>query len=83
MPLLTGNGRSNHGQILAKAAAMSEAGRLTPMMNERQCDTDEIAAAFSTVAAGSLGRVVVKITASWTRCATINHGIAGINAEKP
>lgn len=59
LPLLTGEGRRHHGEILTKATALIEAGKLRPLLNERSFSTDEIAAAHAAVEAGALGKVVV------------------------
>jgi len=61
LPLLTGAGRAHHGEILARAAALAEAGKLRPLLNERTFSTAEIDAAHALVASGSLGKVVVEI----------------------
>jgi NADPH:quinone reductase-like Zn-dependent oxidoreductase len=60
-PLITGNGREHHGKILAQAAALAEAGKLTPFLNEKCFSTADINAAYTIVEAGSLGKVVVDI----------------------
>ena len=61
LPLLIGEGRAHHGEILTRAAALAETGKLRPLLNERTFSTAEIAAAHAVVAAGSLGKVVVEI----------------------
>jgi NADPH2:quinone reductase len=60
-PLLTGEGRARHGQILAQAAKFTEAGKLRPLLSEQRFSTAEIAAAHMLVESGSLGKVVVEI----------------------
>lgn len=62
LPLLTGEGREHHGEILVQAARMAEAGELKPLLYERVFQTTEIEAAHSAVTAGSLGKVVVQIS---------------------
>jgi NADPH:quinone reductase len=42
LPLITGRGRAHHGEILAQAAALAEAGRLRPLLNERQFSIVEL-----------------------------------------
>ena len=59
LPILTGEGRPHHGEILAKAAALVEAGKLLPLLNERIHSRGEIAAAHTLVESGALGKVVV------------------------
>jgi NADPH2:quinone reductase len=61
LPLITGNGRAHHGKILAQIAALAEAGKLTPLLHKRYFSTADIDAAYTTVEAGSLGKVVVDI----------------------
>jgi NADPH2:quinone reductase len=60
-PLLTGEGRAHHGEILAKAAGLAEAGKLRPLLSEHHFSTSEIAAAHALVESGALGKVVVEI----------------------
>jgi len=60
-PLISGEGRKHHGEILAQVASLAEAGKLKPLLNERQFSTAEIAAAHTLVEAGALGKVVVEI----------------------
>jgi hypothetical protein len=36
LPLITGENRAHHGKILAQAAALAEAGKLRPLINERR-----------------------------------------------
>ena len=61
LPLTTGEGRAHHGEILTRAAALAEAGKLRPLLNERSFSTSDIAAAHTLVASGSVGKVVVEI----------------------
>jgi NADPH:quinone reductase len=61
LPMITGEGRAHHGEILAHASALAEAGNLKPLLNDRSFSTGEIDAAFRCVASGSLGKVVVII----------------------
>ena len=61
LPLLTGEGRAHHGEILTRASALAEAGQLTPLLSEQKFSTSNIAAAHALVEAGSLGKVVVDI----------------------
>jgi len=60
LPLLTGIGRSHHGQILHKAADLAEKGQLKPLLNEQPFGLDNIASAYDLVAKGSLGKVVLE-----------------------
>jgi NADPH:quinone reductase len=61
LPLITGEGRAHHGEILARAAELAEAGKLTPFLNEQRFSTGEIAAAHALVESGAFGKVVVEI----------------------
>ena len=61
LPLITGEGRAHHGEILTRAAELCEAGKLRPLLNEQRFTTADIAAAHALVEAGSLGKVVVEI----------------------
>ena len=61
LPLLTGEGRAHHGEILTRAAALAEAGKLRPLLSEQRFSTADIAAAHALVASGSVGKVIVEI----------------------
>ena len=61
LPLITGENRAHHGQILARAASIAEAGGLTPLLGDEVFGVSNIEAAFARVAAGSLGKVVVEM----------------------
>ena len=63
-PLITGKGRAQHGRILAQAAALAEAGKLTPLLNEQHFSTADIAAAHALVGKGAPGKVVIDVGAS-------------------
>jgi len=60
MPLITGFGQGHHGEILRRAAALVDEGKLRPLMNEQSFSTSEIEAAHALVASGALGKVVVE-----------------------
>jgi len=61
LPLITGEGRAHHGEILAQASAFAEKGKLKPLLNERRFSTADIATAHALVASGSLGKVVIEL----------------------
>ena len=61
LPLITGENRAHHGEILARAASMAEAGKLKPLLSDEKFTESDIDAAFARVSAGSLGKVVVEI----------------------
>jgi hypothetical protein len=44
LPLLTGLGRSHHGEILRQAAALAEAGALRPLLHDRSSSLTDVAA---------------------------------------
>lgn len=60
LPLITGEGRAHHGKILAQAAALAEAGKLKPLLNEQHFSIKDIVAAHAFVESGPLGKVVVE-----------------------
>lgn len=61
LPLLTGKGREHHGQILAEAARLIDAGKLKPIMDERQFDLHSANAAYDLLASGAQGRLAIEI----------------------
>ena len=62
LPMLTGQGREHHGQILREVAALVDAGALTPLLDDRVFGLDDVDQAHALVAAGkSKGKVVVNI----------------------
>ena len=63
LPLITGEYRAHHGEILARAASIAEAGELKPLLSEERFGVADIEAAFARVVAGALGKVVVEVAA--------------------
>lgn len=61
LPLLTGVGRTHHGEILRNAAALAEQNRLAPLLAEKRFETNNIAGAYEAVARGSKGKVVLEL----------------------
>ncbi|MFW0759111.1 zinc-dependent alcohol dehydrogenase family protein [Pseudomonas sp. H11T01] len=62
LPLLTGKGRDHHGQILAEATRLIEAGKLTPLLDPRRFGLQTAKAAYDLLAAGEAqGRLVIEI----------------------
>ncbi|WP_248805347.1 zinc-dependent alcohol dehydrogenase family protein [Pseudomonas sp. MWU13-2100] len=62
LPLLTGRGREHHGQILAQAARLIEAGQLKPVLDPRRFTLETAEEAYSLLASGAAqGRLVVEI----------------------
>ena len=60
-PLISGEGRAHHGQILAQAASLAEAGKLIPLLNERGFSISELDVAYAVVESGAIGKVVVEV----------------------
>jgi NADPH:quinone reductase len=61
LPLLSGTGHAHHGEILREAAALVDAGKLTPLLNDRRFKPADLDAAHAAVAAGAVGKVVVDL----------------------
>ena len=62
LPLLTGEGRARHGEILRQAGALAEAGTLAPVVDPSRFTLATAEAAHAAVAAGNTGgKVVVEI----------------------
>ena len=63
LPLLSGEGRAHHGEILDRATVLIEAGKLAPRLDPRTFGLGEAGAAHDAVAAGSAaGKVVVSVS---------------------
>jgi NADPH2:quinone reductase len=60
LPLITGEGRAHHGEILAAAAKLADEGKLKPLLSSEHFDPSTIGHAHARVASGSLGKVVVE-----------------------
>jgi NADPH:quinone reductase len=65
LPLLTGENRPHHGEILAQASALAEQGKLKPLLSERGFSVGDLEAAYARVGAGSLGKVVIDMGGSY------------------
>ena len=62
LPLLTGEGRAHHGEILTEAAALVDAGMLTPMLHPTVYDFDSAMSAHQVVeSASARGKVVISL----------------------
>lgn len=62
IPLLTGKGREHHGEILAEAARLVEAGQLTIRLDPKQFSFNDAYAAHQLVTSGKAkGKVVIEI----------------------
>jgi NADPH2:quinone reductase len=62
LPLLTGQGQARHGEILAEAATLADAGRLAPLMNGQHFSPNDLEAAHAAVVSGAVGKVVVEMS---------------------
>ena len=60
LPLLTGEGRAHHGEILAEAARLAEAGKLVPKLSAERFTLETVCDAYRAVKAGQ--KVVVDIS---------------------
>ncbi|MGC4816087.1 zinc-binding dehydrogenase [Micromonospora sp. DT63] len=62
LPLLTGQGRDAHGEILREASALADAGALRPLVDPRRFTLDTVADAHAVVEAGtSTGKIVIDV----------------------
>lgn len=62
LPLITGQGRERHGEILTLAALLAEQGKLRPLLAQRRFTLDEIAQAQEYLESGqAVGKVVVEV----------------------
>jgi NADPH:quinone reductase len=62
LPLLTGKGRKHHGEIMAEATRMAEAGQLRVLLDEQRFGLADTNQAYERVSSGSAtGKVVIDI----------------------
>ncbi|WP_455644571.1 zinc-dependent alcohol dehydrogenase family protein [Micromonospora echinaurantiaca] len=62
LPMLTGQGREHHGDILREGATLADAGALRPRLDPRRFTLDTVTEAHDLVASGTAqGKVVVDI----------------------
>ena len=65
LPLLTGQGRDHHGEILRQASRLVEAGRVKPRVDPRRFTLDSVADAYAVLAThAARGKLVVDIPES-------------------
>jgi NADPH2:quinone reductase len=63
LPILTGQGRRHHGDILRSVAELVDAGQVTPILDPEPYQLSTVADAHRAVAAGTnRGRVVVRVS---------------------
>jgi hypothetical protein len=53
--------RAHHGEILAEAAVLADAGKLKPLLSSETVSIERLEEAYALVGSGSLGKVVVEI----------------------
>lgn len=69
LPLLTGEARGHHGEILQQAAALAETGALRPRLHDESFSLADASAAHEVLATGKArGRVVVTIASGLRGC---------------
>lgn len=62
LPLLTGEGRAHHGDILREATRLGEAGRLAPKVDPRRFTLDTVGDSYAALAARNTdGKLVIDI----------------------
>jgi NADPH:quinone reductase-like Zn-dependent oxidoreductase len=62
LPLLTGKGRKHHGEIMAEATRMAEAGQLRVRLDDRRFTLENVDDAYRVVAEGlAAGKVVIDV----------------------
>ncbi|HEX6454654.1 MAG TPA: zinc-dependent alcohol dehydrogenase family protein [Trebonia sp.] len=62
LPLLTGEARGHHGEILRHAAELAETGALRPRLHDKSFSLADVSAAHDVLATGSArGRVVITV----------------------
>ena len=62
LPMLTGQGRAHHGEILAAVARLAESGQLVPLLDARRFTLETALDAHDVVAAGrARGKIVVDV----------------------
>jgi NADPH2:quinone reductase len=59
-PLISGKCRIHHGEILAQASALADAGKLRPLLYKESLNIRDVQIAYDLVASGTLGKVVVE-----------------------
>jgi NADPH:quinone reductase len=62
LPILTGEGRAHHGEILREATKLAEAGKIVPRLDPRHFSLDTIGQAHAATESGTAaGKIVVDI----------------------
>jgi NADPH:quinone reductase len=62
LPLLTGEGRAHHGEILSEATRLAEAGQLSPSLDARRFTLNTVEEAYRTITTGGArGKLAIDI----------------------
>jgi NADPH:quinone reductase-like Zn-dependent oxidoreductase len=62
LPLLTGEGREHHGEILGEAKKLVDAGKIRPRIDPRRFTLQTVEEAYRAIeAGGTSGKIVVEI----------------------
>lgn len=62
LPLLTGDGRTHHGEILSEASRFADAGFIVPQVDPRRFNLVSVAEAYDALESGSAaGKIVVEV----------------------
>ena len=62
LPMLTGQGRAHHGEILREATRLIEAGRIATWIDPRRFTLDNVLEAYDALGrGGAAGRLVVDV----------------------
>ncbi|MEJ1938894.1 zinc-binding dehydrogenase, partial [Nostoc sp. NIES-2111] len=65
LPLIEGEGRRHHGEILEKARELVEAGKLTPLLDPRRFGLEEVGAAYEALLkADGVGKIAVDVASA-------------------
>jgi NADPH2:quinone reductase len=64
LPLLSGEGRAHHGEILREATKLVEAGRLVPRLDPRRFTLSSIGEAYAAQRDRAAGKVVIDVDAT-------------------
>lgn len=65
MPLLTGEGRAHHGEILQKVAELVDVGKMSPLLHQDRMSTGDLERAYAEVEKSALGKVVIELSSSF------------------